>query len=60
MKNSNRLEQPFRTRILPYRNALRKGQKIGVLMRIENHFGENPAKLVSGEKPKYCLAKRVV
>ena len=29
-------------------------------MRIENHFGENPAKHESGEKPKYCLAKRVV
>lgn len=59
-RRERRLAQPFRTRILPYRNALRKGQKIGVLMRIENHFGENPAKHAFGEKPKYCLAKRVV
>ena len=29
-------------------------------MRIENHFGENPTKHAFGEKPKYCLAKRVV
>lgn len=56
----SRLEQPSRTSILPYRDALRKGQKGGVLMQIENHFGENPTKHVFGEKSEYCLAKRVV